>query len=204
MLYVILRILITLPMLLLLRPVVYGKQNLRVKGKAIFVCNHIHLMDPVLLALISPRIIHFMAKAELFETPLARLLLMKGLLAFPVNRKSADLTSLRTAIKVLNEDKVFGMFPEGKRAVTDDLDEFEKGAAFLAARTGSPVVPIYLHPNSWRTLHPKIIVGKPVNVSAIVAEADQKSLLDVVTDAIANAMVAIKAELENIVEHHRR
>lgn len=203
MLYVILRILITLPMLLLLRPAVYGKQNLRVKGKAIFVCNHINYLDPVLLALISPRVIRFMAKAELFETPLNRLL-MKGLLAFPVNRKSADLTSLRTAIKVLNEDKVFGIFPEGKRAVTDELDEFEKGAAFLAARTGSPVVPIYLHPNSWRTLHPKIIVGKPVNVSAIVAEADQKSLLDVVTDAIANAMVAIKAELENIVEHHRR
>lgn len=203
MLYIILRILLTLPILLLLRPVVYGKQNLRAKGKAIFVCNHIHLMDPVLLALISPRIIRFMAKAELFETPFKHLL-MKGLLAFPVNRKSADLGSLRTAIKVLNEDKVFGIFPEGKRAVTDDLDEFEKGAAFLAARTGSPVVPIYLHPNSWRTLHPKIIVGKPVNVSAIAAEAEQKSLLDVVTDAIANAMVTIKEELENIVETHHR
>lgn len=197
MLYYLLKYVFSPLILLALRPVVYGKQNLRIKGKAIFVCNHIHLLDPVLIALISPRIIHFMAKSELFQKK-STAWLMRALLAFPVNRKSADLTSLKTAIKVLNDDKVFGIFPEGKRSVTDEMDELEKGVAFLAIRTGSPIVPIYLHPNSWRTVHPKLIVGKPINVSAIVAEADRNSLIDVVTDAVSDSLYALKDELEAI------
>lgn len=49
-----------------------------------------------------------------------------------------DLQSLKNALKVLDKGEVFGIFPEGKRAVTDSLDEFEKGAAFLAIRSGAP------------------------------------------------------------------
>lgn len=40
MLYMLLKILLGPLLLLILRPIVYGKQNLRVKGKAIFICNH--------------------------------------------------------------------------------------------------------------------------------------------------------------------
>ena len=53
---------------LLLRPVIYGKENLRIQDKAIIIANHKTMLDPVLLALITPRVIHFMAKKEIFDT----------------------------------------------------------------------------------------------------------------------------------------
>ena len=195
MLYYLIKYIIGPLLLLVFRPVVYGKQNLRVKGKAIFVSNHISLADPILIALCSPRIVHFMAKSELFKNKFANIFL-RSCLAFPVNRKSADLTSLKIAIKVLNKEKVFGIFPEGKRSITDDMDEFEKGAAFLAVRTGAPIVPIYIHPWSWRMMHPKILVGRPINTIELVAEANKMILIDVVTNKIADAINALKIELE--------
>ena len=48
---------------LIFRPKIYGnKKALKTKGKVIFICNHINMLDPIMLALVSPRIIHFMAK----------------------------------------------------------------------------------------------------------------------------------------------
>ena len=48
--------------------------------------NHISLLDPVFLLLISPRHIHFMAKQETFESAFGRWVLGKVVGAFPVNR----------------------------------------------------------------------------------------------------------------------
>ena len=142
MLYLLIKWTIGQLILLVTRPIVYGRQNLRVKGKAIFIANHRSMWDPLILALVSPRNIHFMAKKELFESKVGNFF-FRSLYAFPVNRRNVDLQSLKNALKVLDKGEVFGIFPEGKRAVTDSLDEFEKGAAFLAIRSGAPVIPIY-------------------------------------------------------------
>ena len=67
MLYILLYVLKPL-LLLVFRPKIYGsKAALRQKGKVIYISNHIALADPLLLAVICPRIIHFMAKKELFS-----------------------------------------------------------------------------------------------------------------------------------------
>ena len=197
MLYLLIKWTIGQLILLVTRPIVYGRQNLRVKGKAIFIANHRSMWDPLILALISPRNIHFMAKKELFESKLGNLF-FRSLYAFPVNRHNVDLTSLKNALKVLEQGEVFGIFPEGKRAVTDSLDESEKGAAFLAIRSGAPVIPIYMHPDTSRQIRPVMLVGKPIDVSAIVASANKSSLIEVVTDELADSINALQAELEEL------
>ena len=181
MLYMLLKILLGPLLLLILRPIVYGKQNLRVKGKAI--C--------------TPRMVHFMAKKEIFESKIGNIF-FRSLGAFPVNRKNVDLMSLKNALKVLNDGKIFGLFPEGKREVSDSLDEFEKGTAFFAIRSGAPVIPIYIHPDSQRRLRPVIMVGKAIDVSEIAANAQKSTLIDVVTDELADAVAALGTEMEEI------
>lgn len=197
MLYLLIKWLIGPIILLVTRPIVYGRQNLRVKGKAIFIANHRSMWDPLILALVSPRNIHFMAKKELFESKLGNFF-FRSLYAFPVNRRNVDLQSLKNALKVLDKGDVFGIFPEGKRAVTDSLDEFEKGAAFLAIRSGAPVIPIYIHPDTSRQVRPVILVGKPIDVSSIVATANKSSLIEVVTDELADSIDALRIELEEL------
>ncbi len=197
MLYLLIKWLIGPIILLVTRPIVYGRQNLRVKGKAIFIANHRSMWDPLILALVSPRNIHFMAKKELFESKLGNFF-FRSLYAFPVNRRNVDLQSLKNALKVLDKGDVFGIFPEGKRAVTDSLDEFEKGAAFLAIRSGAPVIPIYIHPDTSRQVRPVMLVGKPIDVSSIVATANKSSLIEVVTDELADSIDALRIELEEL------
>ena len=197
MLYLLIKWLIGPIILLVTRPIVYGRQNLRVKGKAIFIANHRSMWDPLILALVSPRNIHFMAKKELFESKLGNFF-FRSLYAFPVNRRNVDLQSLKNALKVLDKGDVFGIFPEGKRAVTDSLDEFEKGAAFLAIRSGAPVIPIYIHPDTSRQVRPVMLVGKPIDVSSIVATAIKSSLIEVVTDELADSIDALRIELEEL------
>lgn len=197
MIYFIFKYLIGPFVLLVLRPIVRGRRNLRVKGKAIFVCNHRSMLDPVVIALISPRVVHFMAKKELFSTALGRLF-FRAVFVLPVNRKNVDLVSLKESLRVLNKGKVFGIFPEGKRAVTDSLDEFERGAAFLAIRSGAPVIPLYIRHNSYKTYRPVIMVGKAIDISHIVATSNKSTLIDVVTDEIADAVDALRVELEEM------
>lgn len=195
MLYIIGKILIGPLAWLILRPRVRGKRHLWRRGGAIFVSNHWALSDPILIALISPRIIHFMAKKELFEKPLARFLLMKGLYAFPVNRKHADLASLKQAMDVLEKGRIFGIFPEGRRSVTGELDELERGAAFLALRCKVPIIPIYSDPRTYRKLRINMIVGEPIDAAAIAAVHKGKSV-DVVTQAIADKLQQLRLQLE--------
>ena len=197
MLYVILRAILGPFIWLVLRPIVYGRENLRIKGKAIIICNHRSMIDPIVIGLVTPRVIHFMAKKEIFQHPIGNLF-YRGLCAFPVNRKAVDLQSLKSALSVLNSGKIFGIFPEGKREVSDSLDEFEKGTAFLAIRSGAPVIPIYMHPDSERRNRPVLIVGKAIDVSSIVANVNKSSMIDVVTDELADAVDALRLELEEI------
>lgn len=197
MIYLLLKYLFGPFILLFWRPVVYGRENLAVKGGAIIVANHRSMADPLLIALISPRIVHFMAKQELFKTGIGRLF-FRALFAFPVNRKHADMQSLKSALQVLGKGKVFGIFPEGKRAVTHDLDAMEHGAAFLAIRSGKPIIPLYIHPDSYKKCHPIVMVGKPMDFTRTIANAQKSQLIEVVTDEIADAIYALREEIEEI------
>ncbi|MEG1547769.1 MAG: lysophospholipid acyltransferase family protein [Clostridia bacterium] len=197
MFYILLKYLIGPFILLVLRPIVHGKQNLMIKGKAIFVCNHISMGDPMVIGIVSPRIVHFMAKKELFSSGVGNLF-FRSLFAFPVNRSAVDLQSLKNALSVLNSGKVFGIFPEGKRAITGRLDEFEKGAALLAIRSGAPVIPMYIYPDSYRRVHPIMMVGKPIDVNNLIANSSKSTLVDVVTDEISDSIDALRVELEEM------
>ncbi len=183
---------------LIFRPKVYGdKKALRTKGKVIFICNHISLIDPVVLALVSTRIIHFMAKKELF-TSLPGKLLFKALFVFPVDRGSADLKSIRNALKLLEKGKAFGIFPEGRRMVADRMDEFELGTSMISIRSGAPVVPIYMMNDSIRKMRIRMIVGEPLRSEDSAMNVSRRENEQLFTARIRNSMNALKKELESI------
>lgn len=195
MLYIFIRYVIGPFILLFWQPRVINRKGLDAKGPAIFVSNHLSMVDPVLIALLAGRNIHYMAKQELFVHPLGRWF-FKAIFAFPINRKSADLVSLRNALKLLKNGKVFGIFPEGKRSVTGELDELENGAAFLALRSGAPLVPIQIHPRSYRTWRPKLIVGEPLYAKDVVGDLPHGEQAVALTAALESAMLELRVKME--------
>ena len=81
----------------------------------------------------------FMAKQELYRNwVLRRLWLELG--GFPVRREIADLKAIDNSLDVLHQGLALGIYPEGTRSFTGDMLPFLKGAAWLALRTGTPMV----------------------------------------------------------------
>lgn len=140
-----------------------GSQNLPDRGPAIVASNHRHWLDPVLLACSFRRPICFMAKEELFRSPvIARLLRAVG--AFPVRRGQMDRAALRTALEALRGGKVLGIFPEGTRSRSGQLLRAEPGVGFMADKGQAPVVPCGIIGN-YRLFQPlQVVVDDPVTV----------------------------------------
>ena len=196
MFYVLLKIFISPFFWLFYRPKIKNFRRLFFSGRGIFISNHFSLGDPIRLAFIAPRPIHFMAKQELFDSKIKRFFLTQ-LLAFPVYRKQADMLSLKQAMAVLEKNHIFGIFPEGRRSLTGELDSFEKGAAFLAIRCNAPIIPIYADPNWKKRGKVRMIVGETIYPNEIAKTYAGRSV-DSVTDAIRDALQQLKNELELI------
>ena len=64
--------------------------------------------------------------------------------ALPIEREAGFSRGLRELEAVLHERRPLILFPEGRRSPDGNLVEFKPGAAMLALRTGTPIVPIHI------------------------------------------------------------
>ena len=125
----------------LFRVRIRGLEHVPASGSYIIAPTHRSLLDIPFAAFVTRRRIRFMAKEELFAKPwLARLLTALG--GFPVSRGSADRAALRTAQDIIESGEPTALFPEGTRLEGREVGELFDGAAYLAARTGVPILPV--------------------------------------------------------------
>ena len=110
-------------------------------GPLVVVANHGSHFDPPLLGHALGRPVSFMAKAELFGIPfLGQIIRMCG--AYPVKRGSSDREAIRTATSRLQKGWAIGVFLDGKRQMNGRVNNPLAGAALLAARSGSSLLPV--------------------------------------------------------------
>lgn len=125
--------------------VVHGNTNLP-ETPLVICANHINLWDPILLAIIFDRPIRFMAKKELFDNKFLGFLLNKfG--AFPVDRDNVNIKTIKDSIKLVKDNKVLGIFPEGTRVKTVSEENMKTGVAMIASRAGADVIPVFINSN---------------------------------------------------------
>jgi 1-acyl-sn-glycerol-3-phosphate acyltransferase len=120
---------------------VEGREHEPKTGPVLAVSNHVSALDPPIAGVALRRRAWYMAKDELLRTPVLGPLL-RSVGVFPVRRGEADRQSIRTALDVLNRERVLIMFPEGTRSPDGRLLAPEPGAALLALRTGVLVLPM--------------------------------------------------------------
>ena len=122
-------------------PDLVGKENIPKEGPLIIVANHMSLADPPVLAVSINRRVIFMAKQQLFRSPLTSYLI-RSLGAFPVHRGQLDMSALKQAEQVLQQGLALAMFPEGMRSRRGRLKEAFSGAALIARHSGAPILPV--------------------------------------------------------------
>lgn len=117
-----------------------GLENIPQNQSFIVASNHRSLFDPIFIAVKAPMQFHFMAKAELFFFPFKYV--MKGLGAFPVKRGTGDGGAIETAEKILSDNKVLAIFPEGTRSKSGKPLPAKSGIMRIAHHTKSGVLPV--------------------------------------------------------------
>ena len=125
---------------LALRSTIEGLEHLPRSGPLIVACNHISFWDPPLVGSSVPRVIHFVAKAELFENRFFGGLISRYN-AIPIHRGARARGGLRGAEDVLAKGGSVLIFPEGTRSKGPGFLPPKAGITRLAAATRSPIVP---------------------------------------------------------------
>lgn len=147
------------PLMHILHPVKFvGVENIPDGGGYIMAANHISILDPFYVALGSQKELYYMAKSDLYEKKRMAKFLTK-MNAFPVKRDSFDLTAIKTAISIIDEGKILGIFPEGKVNLnSDNPQQSKQGIAFIAEKCRCGVLPACLYNTRGRKLFTRLTV----------------------------------------------
>jgi len=135
---------------LIYRPDIEGEENIPRTGPVLLASNHLSFVDSIVIPLVAPRRVVFLAKAEYFTGHGLRGAWMRWLFtavgAVPIQRGTAGAAqgALNSALKILNDGLAFGIYPEGTRSRDGRLYRGRTGVAWLALTAGCPVVPVAL------------------------------------------------------------
>jgi len=187
-------------MRLLARPTIEGLEHVPRHGAAILASNHLAVADSFLLPLLVRRRITFLAKREYFIQPglIGRLkkIFFTGVGQVPVDRSSGSgaQAALDTAVRLLGEGKLLGIYPEGTRSPDGRLYKGHTGVARLALQTKAPVIAVAMigtreaqpigqvKPNFFMPI--TVRFSKPMTFDRYADRADDPLVLRQITDEI--------------------
>ena len=162
-LYRFLRVFIRPFMKLFYRVEYLGLENIPQEDGFIFAGNHKNNLDCILLASSTKRMVHYLAKIELMEK---HGWFFKRLGIIPVDRKKKNKEAMIEAEKILNNNEIIGIFPEGTFNNTEYIVRpFKYGAVKIASDTNKPIVPFAII-NDYKLFRKsvKIVFDKPYKI----------------------------------------
>lgn len=189
MLYTFVKNLLKLIYRFIFRIEVEGLENIPESGSAVICPNHISNHDVILVTVALKRRLAYLSKEELFRfRPLGWII--KKLGAIPIKRGSGDIGAVRKAVEVLKEGKMLTIFPEGTRNKSKKgLLEFKSGAALIAYKAQSPIIPCAIIGKYRPFSKMKVVFAKPINTVF-----DSKPDLHILTQELKNSVSDILEE----------
>jgi 1-acyl-sn-glycerol-3-phosphate acyltransferase len=184
---------------------VKGRENVPKQGPFIIVCNHLHVVDPPIVAVSVNLKTVIMAKEELFLQRWSRFW-VKNYGTFPVQRHGLDRAALRQAEYWLKEGVSLLMFPEGKRSSTIQMQPALHGSALIALRLGVPVLPVSitgtekLREPGWWLRRPRITVtiGQPFYVPKVDGKLTKAGLYQLTSYIMENVASLLPPEYRGV------
>ena len=160
------------------------------KGKLIICSNHINLMDPFTLALgFRKNHIYFVSKKELFDNKFLAYFMNK-LGAFPIDREGIDLKAVKKCVKVLNEDKYLGIFPEGTRVKEVKKENIKNGIGYIALKANADILPLEIV-NGYRLFGRMRLDFKPIIKINDYKDLDKRQAYDKIAEDVYKSIYEI-------------
>ena len=120
---------------------VHGQGNLPAAGPLLVVFNHLAHLDGSLVIASMPWEMEAIGLSDLWDVPVVgQLLRLYGVIQ--VHRDEYDRPVLQRVLEVLAQGKILGLAPEARQSPTLSLEQGRKGAAYLALRSGAPLLPV--------------------------------------------------------------
>jgi len=152
---------------LLTRLEINGTENLPTTGPLLLVGNHFSFIDPVTFVRFAPWPIEFVGGAFTPHAPLWTRIIPLLWGYHKLYRGTGSPDALRAAENVLKNGGILAIFPEAGNWATI-LRPARPGTAFLAARTGAPIVPIGL--NGCTEVFPSLFKGRRAKVTVNIGK----------------------------------
>ena len=189
----VLRILV-IPIYFLLFPFRYYGKRKAPKGACIFVSNHYRAFDVIYPAAMTWECVHYVAKKEIFTIPVVGPLMRKSK-SISVNRDGNDVRGLLDCFKCLKNGEKLCIYPEGTRNKTkEEMLPFRHGAAVMAIRCKTPIIPVVMYKKSrlFRCTH--ILVGEPIELTEYYDKKNSEEELLAIDEFIRCKMIDMKRE----------
>ena len=188
---VIIKFIFKLIAIILYRPKIVGKENLPKDTGALLCPNHVHNLDSAVIVAMFKRKVNVLAKEELFKNGFIRWIAdIFGV--YPVKRGRADLQAIKISLKLLKNDELLLMFPEGTRHGLDKGKKPKNGAVLIAATAGKPIIPIGIQ-GSFKPFRKVIVnIGKPIDYSKYSEEVKEKEQASKLTQELMQEIVRLR------------
>lgn len=191
------------------RPWVTGIENVPRDGAAILASNHLSFIDSILLPIVLPRRISFLAKAEYFTGTgmkgRAVRAFMLGTGQLPIDRSGgkASEAALLTGLQVLGRGELLGIYPEGTRSHDGRLYRGRTGIARMVLEGQVPVLPVAMIDTEKampigsrlpRVRRIGIVIGQPLDFSRFAGLEGDRFILRSITDEIMYELAKLSGQ----------
>jgi 1-acyl-sn-glycerol-3-phosphate acyltransferase len=171
-------------------------------GGCVLAMNHQSYLDPPLAGISCRREIHYLARKTLLDWPILGPIFPK-LNVIPVNQERADMSALKSVIRLVKAGHCTVVFPEGSRTEDDDFLPALPGIGLIIAKTRCPVVPMRIF--GARRAFPRggrprlftpitLVVGEPMRFTDADFVAEGRELYQQLSERVMERIAAIEYE----------
>jgi len=179
---------------------VVGRDRIPNKGGCILAMNHESYLDPPLAGICCRRPIYFLARKTLLEWPILGPIFPK-VNVVPVDQERADMSALKTIIKLVRNGECTIVFPEGERTLDGKMQRAQPGLGLVIAKTLAPVVPMRIFgaheafPREQRRLRLRpirIVIGEPMVFTEADLDGSGRDLYQRLSERVMERIAAIE------------
>ena len=170
-----------------------GEKDIKEDESYIICANHLNYLDATAVVVFNKKNIRFVCKDTVFHNKFLNWILHL-VDAIPINRDKQDIEAMKRSIKALKNKQLLGIFPEGTRKGMEKNLKAKNGAAFMALRTETKVIPLGIQGSFKPFTKVYLNYGKPLDFSEYYGKEKDKEILEKVTKEIMDNIVMLTNE----------